>query len=231
MATDWTALLIAAGTGGLAAAVITAFVKHLVFHPVISVRLDAKKGSYVQTWFFPSSEARATAQELLGPGGTVPTASEVRYLRLHVENTGLSTIRSCSGYITKMTKRALGIESISKQEVVALTWAHKGTEPRDIPRGAFFHLDVASLYMMPNGNLLRISHELPSSLLPFVDKAKATYELEILVAADNARPRHRIPVKFTYDPNSDKLDFEPVNRARYPWWARWRWLRSLLDDR
>src|SRR5262249_13405544 len=129
-----------------------------------------------------------------------------------------------------MTKRASGIESISKKEVVALAWAHKGTQPRDIPRGAFFHLDVASLYMMPNGSSLRISPELPSSLLPFVSDGKATYELEILVAADRARPCHRIPVKFTYDPNSDELQFEPVNRAQYPWWARWRWLRSLLDD-
>ena len=80
--------------------------------------------------------------------------------------------------------------------------------------------------MMQNGSSLRISPELPSSLLPFLSDGKATYELEILVAADNARPRHGIPVKFTYDPNSDDLDFEPVNEARYPWWARWR---SLLD--
>jgi hypothetical protein len=230
MATNWTGLLLAAATGGLAATLISAFAKYCVFHPVISVRLDAKKGSYVPTWFSPSSEERAGAQALLGSDGTVPNVSEVRYLRLHVENTGLSTIKNCSGYITKMTKRASGIESISKQEVVALGWAHKGTEPRDIPRGGFFHLDVASLYRMPDRSLLRISPELPSSLWPFVSDDKATYELEILVAADNARPRHRIPVKFTHDPNSYELEFESVNRAQYPWWARWRWLRSRLGD-
>src|SRR5262249_2956759 len=156
--------LIAAGTGGLAATLISAFAKYCVFHPVISVRLDAKKGSYVQTWFFPSSEARDFARAL-APGRTAPSASEGWYLRLHVENTGLSTIKRCSGYITKMTKDAAGIESIPKQEVVALGWAHKGTEPRDIPRGAFFHLDVASLYLPPDGRLLRIAHELPPSLL------------------------------------------------------------------
>jgi hypothetical protein len=120
-----------------------------------------------------------------------------------------------------MKKSASGGESIPKQEVVALAWANKGTEPRDIPRGAFFHLDVASLHMMPNGNVLRIS-EMPASLLPFVSDGKATYEFEILVAADNARPRHRIPVKFTFDPFSNGLEFEPVNKARYPWWAFWR---------
>jgi hypothetical protein len=120
MATNWIALLLAAATGGLAATLISAFAKYCIFHPVISVRLDAKKGSYVKTWFFLPSEAKAVVNSLLDLAGPVPGASEVRYLRLHVENTGRSTIKSCSGYITQMTKRASGIESISKQEVVAL---------------------------------------------------------------------------------------------------------------
>jgi hypothetical protein len=60
-------------------------------------------------------------------------------------------------------------------------------------------------------------------------KPKATYTFEILIASDNARPRSKIPVEFTFDPARDYLEFNPVNRARYPWWGRWRWLRSRQE--
>jgi hypothetical protein len=56
MPTDWTALLLAAGTGGLAATLISAFAKYWVFHPVISVRLDAKKGSYGRMMLYGASD-------------------------------------------------------------------------------------------------------------------------------------------------------------------------------
>jgi hypothetical protein len=43
---NWVALLVAFAGGSLVATVVSAFVTHLVFHPVISVRLDEKKGSH-----------------------------------------------------------------------------------------------------------------------------------------------------------------------------------------
>jgi hypothetical protein len=64
----------------------------------------------------------------------------------------------------------------------------------------------------------------PTHLIPFFSD-KATYEFEILIAADNARPCC-VRVEFDYDPQSDELRFVPVNKTRYPWWAWWRWLRS-----
>jgi hypothetical protein len=205
----WAQLLVAAATGGLAATVITAFVKHCILHPVISVRLDRERGSYgPMTVIEPSTGKFLCA---------------ARYFRLHVENTGLSSIKACSGYITGITKLARGTKTISKQEVVLLGWANHGMGPRDIPRGAFFHLDVASLYLKQDGRVLQVSHEMPTSLMPLFAGDNATYEFEILIAADNARPRH-IRVGFTYDANSDDLAFEPIDKTRFPWWRFWKWL-------
>jgi hypothetical protein len=73
----------------------------------------------------------------------------------------------------------------------------------------------------------KLDRQLPSNMGKI---EKATYEFEILVAADNARPCRRIRVKLDYDPESDELVFDPVNKSRYPWWARWPWLRSKWQD-
>src|SRR5258708_24545458 len=127
----WAQLLLAFMGGSFMTALISAFVKHYIFHPVISVRLDEKKGSYGPV-------------PLIGPNGTI--RSEARFFRLHVENTGYSSIKDCSGYITKMTKRVRGKGSSEAHlDVIDLGWAHKNTGTRDIPPGAFFHLDVATL--------------------------------------------------------------------------------------
>ena len=86
-------------------------------------------------------------------------------------------------------------------------------------------MDVASLYLEP-----RELHPIhfPTSLTDFF-KDKGTYEFEILIAADNARPSRKIPVKVKFDPASDELEFESVDRSRYPWWkplAKWRARRA-----
>jgi hypothetical protein len=195
--------------------VITAFVKYWCAHPVISVLfLGAESGSYGPMTVY----AQDNQQNAIG--------FPARYLRLKVENTGLSSIKACSGYIIGITKHASGTQTISKQEVVTLGWANHGMGARDIPRGAFFHLDIASLYLTPkDGRILRVSHELPSSLAPLFDGSNATYDFDILIAADNTSPR-RIRVEFTYDPTGNELRFTPLDRARYPWWMFWRWRRG-----
>jgi hypothetical protein len=207
----WGQLLVAFVGGSLMTAVITAFVKHWLVHPVISVLyLGEKSGSYGPMTVYQRDKELGLL------------SFDARYLRLKVENTGLSSIKACSGYIIGITSRARGTETTSKQEVVTLGWANHGLGARDIPRGAFFHLDIASLYLTPHGRKLRVSHEMPSSLEPLFPGDMATYEFEILIAADNARPRH-IRVEFTYDPDNDELGFKPLDKARYPWWAFWKW--------
>jgi hypothetical protein len=215
MEANWIALLVGFAGGSLVATVVSAFVTHLVFHPVVSVRLDEKKGSHgpVRLYLFDKDR-----REVIG-------TSQAKYFRLHVENTGRSTVRACSGYITKIAKRIGGQLTASEEEVISLGWATYGqSDARDIPRGAFFHMDIATLDLDPaEGSTLRL-HRVSSSLENFF-KDKATYTFKILVASDNARPNW-ITVEFTFDPERDRLEFEPVNRARYPWWAWYRWLRS-----
>jgi hypothetical protein len=208
---SWAPLLVAFVGGSLATAVITAFVKNCIFHPVISVCLEREQGSYGRMTMVERSTGKALY--------------EARYLRLHVENTGLSSIKACSGYITGIRTQAAGKELIP--EVIALGWANHGMGARDIPRGAFFHLDIASLHLLPDRRALQVAHEMPTSLAHLFASDNATYELQILVAADNAPPRRRIRVRFTYDANSDDLAFEPVNETRFPWWAFWKRLRRV----
>jgi hypothetical protein len=210
METSWIALLVAFAGGSVVATVVSAFVTHLVFHPVISVRLDERKGSHGAVTLRHYDQGKFTHE------------SQAKYFRLHIENTGLSTVKACSGYITKLTRREGGQVTNSEEEVVYLGWASYGHgDARDIPRGAFFYMDIATLHLHAAGNKLEVKH-LTSSLENFF-KPGGTYTLEVLVASDNARPR-RIKVEFTFDPSSDRLQFIPIKRARYPWWD-W-WLRS-----
>ena len=112
---NWVALLVGFAGGSLMATVISALVTHVVFHPVISVRLDERKGSHGPVTLYHYDNQR----KLIG-------TSQAKYFRLHVENTGLSTVRACSGYITKLTRRVGGQVTASEEEVVSLGWASYG---------------------------------------------------------------------------------------------------------
>jgi hypothetical protein len=88
-----------------------------------------------------------------------------------------------------------------------LGWAHHGdSNSRDIPPTAFFHLDVASLHLLPlpQGKTLTLPRKLPAttSLKNFF-KPKATYEFEVQIFANNTRLPEPFPVKFDYNPASD----------------------------
>jgi hypothetical protein len=136
--------------------------------------------------------------------------------RLHVENTGFSTIKDCCGYIIRLTKRTSKGQIVPHQEVLDLGWAHKNTNPRDIPRGAFFHMDVATLHLLPAERKVRLPLH-PTTLDDFFNE-RATYELEILVAADNARPCRRVLVMFDFDPQTADA---AMKQARIAWgWAQ-----------
>jgi hypothetical protein len=58
MVPDWAALLIAFVGGSLMATVVSAFVRHRIFHPVISVRLDEHRGSYTDVMDVYSVDAK-----------------------------------------------------------------------------------------------------------------------------------------------------------------------------
>jgi hypothetical protein len=94
------AALIGFAGGSLMATIIGAFVTHLIFHPVISVRLDKRKGSYgdVPIDFTFTDEAGKERKERM----------PAKFLRLHVENTGRSSIKACSGYIRQASEASRG---------------------------------------------------------------------------------------------------------------------------
>jgi hypothetical protein len=89
--------------------------------PILSARLVEGKGCYVTT-----------------SRGNPPT-HDARFLRLLIENQGLSTAHNCKGYITDVTQIVNGNRPPPQQEVLELEWSSGGAaEPRSIPRGAFF---------------------------------------------------------------------------------------------
>ena len=157
---DWIGLLSGFVGGSVAAWGLGFFVKDYLLRPVISARIVDQRGCYV----------------------TNPVDG-AKYLRLLVENTGLSSIKECSGYITKITKHGEGVTSRTQKEVLDLGWSHHPPRARSIPRGAFFHMDVVSLHLRLDGNVLVAPHLLPNSMLNFFNDT-ATYEFAITVAAD-----------------------------------------------
>jgi len=159
--------------------------------PIISVRLVKEKGCYVTT-----------------SRGNPPT-HKARYLRLLVENTGRSSIQSCKGYVTSITHTVNGIPSAVEQEVLELGWSGGGgTNPRSIPRGAFFYMDVVSLDLVKSGPpVLQLAVGWMPNHLANLFQSAATFELGVKIAAENAAPVDRI-VRFEFNPQQNDLLFQ-----------------------
>jgi hypothetical protein len=151
---------------------------------------------------------------------------------VRIKNAGLTTIKDCSGQLIKVTRRVVGnAPAIFDTDACNLGWAHHPqSDTRVIPRGTSFQVDVATLVLPPNGGSQLFvggyGRQMPSTLLTFLNSysGKATYTLEVLITADNARPRS-VPVEVAFDPEQTDLSYIPVN-TRYPWWRLWWWLRA-----
>jgi hypothetical protein len=72
---------------------------------------------------------------------------------------------------------------------------------------------------------------MPNTLADFFNSysGKARYTFDVLIAADNARPR-KIPIEVVFDPAQAGLNYIPLN-TRYPWWRIWWWLRAQWSRR
>jgi hypothetical protein len=123
--------------GGVVAWGLNFVVTRWIDYPIISVRLDEKKGS--------TGEVTVTSFDNMG---NVKEQHQAKFIRLHIENTGRSTIKDCCGYITKLTRTEPGAHATTNEgEVIDLGWAHHGhSSSRNIPPTAFFHLDVLTLH-------------------------------------------------------------------------------------
>jgi hypothetical protein len=183
----WVQVLIGFAGGSVTATLINWAVAHCR-RPIIRARLVPNIGCYVET----------------GRGN--PETHRAKFLRLQVGNTGQSLLTSCSGYITRITKRQNGQTLNDEREVLELGWSHQDTTPRDIPRNTFFYMDIAALERFaPANNTLLLAARLPNHLAGLLN-GRASFELEILIAAGNAKPVSR-SVRFDFDPANPELVF------------------------
>ena len=112
---------------------------HMIVRPVISVRLDDKRGCSGTMPIFTNIDGKQERYD-------------AKFIRLQVENTGLSTIKDCCGYITKLTKRTDTGNVIQQEAVFPLGWAyHPHSDARNIPPGVFFYMDVVQLHLFQTG--------------------------------------------------------------------------------
>jgi hypothetical protein len=102
-----------------------------------------------------------------------------------------------------------GNRSPVQQEVLELEWSGVGgTNPRSIPRGAFFYMDVASLDLVRGGPpVLQPRVGWMPNHLAHLFQGAATFELSVKIAAENAAPVDRI-VRFEFDPQQQNLLFQ-----------------------
>ena len=183
--------------------------------PIIQVQLDDKGDCHDRTELVSKEDGKGFAQ--------------VMYLRLRIRNRGQTTIKDCFGNLIGIRVWDDGGKVFDfDREVIPLGWANYDPKQRNIARGDYYGLDVASLLLSKDEKNNHLYWQawpqpLPTSLMDFLrslPSGKATYLLDVRVNADNARPRS-VPVQFVFDPASSKLSFIPFD-TRYPGW-RWRW--------
>ena len=217
--THW--ITVAAGTISVGALLATAWAYWK--RPIIRVRLGKKEHASITV-------------EYKDEQGKIVGRLPVKYFRVRIRNGGLTTIKECNGQLIKVTRRVVGkVPAIFDNDECYLGWAgYSQSVTRNIPRETSFPMDVATLVLQPNGgSQLVVAHGqvMPNTLRDFLNSysGKATYTLDVLVAADNARPR-KVPVEVAFDPKQTELTFIPFN-TRYPWWRLWWWLRAQWSRR
>jgi hypothetical protein len=194
---------------------------------IINVRLGNKVGSLGELTVDHRNEQ-----------GQIFAQNRVKYFRLLIKNVGWTTIRDCNGQLVRVTRRVAGAKpayfDTDRYELGWANYAESGT--RDIMRGQSFHMDVATLVLLP-GNRSRLVFGgwgrpgMPNTLHEFLEsvQGKATYTYDLLIGADNARPRI-VPVEVEFDPEQTDLKFIPLN-TRFPFWRLLRRLRALWARR
>lgn len=129
------------------------YVKHWS-RPIISARLQLKRGSY----------GPVTRIELDGQGKPTGATHEAKYLRVQVENTGLTTIKDCSGHVVRLTKFVGKKKVRGPYENFGRGWSHNpSSEKYDIARGAAHTLDIATLVLRPGGKSTLEFERLPTT--------------------------------------------------------------------
>jgi hypothetical protein len=188
--------------------------------PIINVELNSRAGSH--------GSVMTDLKNIHGITGQ----GEVKYFRILIQNAGLTTIKDCRGHLIKVTRRVGKKAESFASERHPLGWAnYPESKKRDIPSGADFHMDVATLLLSAGRSALHWPDAMPNTLGAFLGsyQGRARYTFYVRIDADNARPRI-IPVEIGFDPKKSELAFVPLN-TRFPLWKSWWWPRALWARR
>jgi hypothetical protein len=183
-------LLVSFVGGSFATYLIQAFVSWRK-RPIIVAKFVERSGCYAET----------------RRGNNPAAPHKATFLRLIIENVGKSKLEDCTAYITRISKRVGNLPAVlAPREVITLKWSHGLGGGRDIPRNAFFFLDVISLEQPAGGarHLALSTDGTPNTQLEILNGA-GHFEFTVLVAAGNAKAEPK-RIEFRFDPQSAVLD-------------------------
>jgi hypothetical protein len=161
--------------------------------------------------------------------GSIVRQEPVKYFRLRIKNVGLTTLKECGAQLIKVTRRVVGEgPDVFDTDTYQFGWAnYSQSDTRNIPSFGSFHIDLATLRMMPNGRseffFGGMFRPMPNTLAYCFKShpGKARYTFDLLITADNARSR-KIPIEVVFDPAQTDLKYIQLN-TQYPWWRLlWR---------
>ena len=123
-----------------------------------------------------------------------PTKISEVYIRACVRNVGLSPAQNCRLYMTGLDeKRGDHLEKTAFQDARPIAWAGWKFEPRVVPNGVDFYVDVVRVNKAVPGWIFSV--ELFSSEETLMTY-RGIYRFHLLATADNATP-----VPFSLDVN------------------------------
>jgi hypothetical protein len=212
----------AAITGAISVGGILAAIWRYWRRPIINARLGKNEGSHGMV-----NLSNAQGQ-IIRP---------VKYFRLRIRNVGMTTLKECGAHLIRITRRVVGKQpAIFDTDTYQFGWAnYSQSDTRNIPSFGSFHIDIATLDLLPNSRSRFVfgglGRTMPNTLAHFFKShpGKARYTIDLLITADNARSRE-VPVEVLFDPAQTSLRYIELN-TRYPWWRLLWWLRAQWSRR
>lgn len=184
--------VIPALTGGLAGAAFTVSLQHAYRHwtrPILSMVFSNDAGCVVPArgWMFDQKSGKP----ILDQSGAHRQGA-TRYLRIKIENRGLTFAQNVSVYVTKLTCDAAGSGTTTfEEEVFDLSVANSALERKtfNLAAGAHQFIDLVHTEdTNPGGHMVfdfgKAAHRL-EDLKPKVDRS-ATYTARVFASAENA---------------------------------------------
>ena len=154
-----------------------------------------------------------------------------------IKNDGLTTIKDCSGQVVGVTRRVAGQKPARfDTDRYDLGWANSSkSDKRNIMRSQSFHMDVATLVLLPGSRSRLIfgglGRPMPNTLREFLNRLKIKQHTHMICSsALTTHARERFQSK------SCLILIKPISIAdllntRFPCWRLLWWLRSQWSRR